>query len=363
MARLRILTLVSVLLSALVFCLKNRKASTIAAGKGLVVDKSWLSTNKHPLIPIQDRRPPDQTFLTYPEWFLVFSPKEQAEYFRQHTSTTFPYMKHVDQLWKGYDVVYHQIKGNYPFNTGYHVMIMVIGASTTVEYGLKAWYETVVGRVTDPGNELTGEDRLDQHYIADYVSFIENTPWYEYNFNHQLKILWTGTSFFGPHFLRKLERKYFLTTELLVKSGYGWLIKQGTKVSYEPALLNTTVVIDRLPEDLKSLPQVRNVRQLKNGWYLVDLPRYANFKLAVGRLASQGVVFKEIAGNNSAIMLTVLSNKPIYDNREVKAIFTQPIVTKAGLNRIALVTRVENLSSVVRSIKQTGGPIEHIYDY
>jgi hypothetical protein len=266
-------------------------------------------------------------------------------------------------LWKGYDVVYHQIKGNYPFNTGYHVMIMVIGVSTTVEYGLKAWYETVAGRVTDPGNELTGEDRFDQHYTADYVSFIEDTPWYEYNFNHQLKNLWTETSLFGSHFLRKLERKYFLTTELLVKSGYGWLIKQGTKASYEPALLNTTVVIDRLPANLKSTPQVKNVRQLKNGWYLADLPRYANFNLPVGQLASQGIVFKEIAGNNSAIMLTVLSNKPIYDNQEVKSIFTQPIVTKAGLNRIALVTTVENLSSVVRSIKQTGGSIEHIYDY
>jgi hypothetical protein len=329
----------------------------------LVIDKSWLSTNNHPLTPARDVRPPDQTFLTYPEWFLVFSPKEQAEYFKQHTSTTFPYMKHVDQMWKGYDMVYQQIKGNYPFNTGYHVMIMVIGGSTTVEYGLKAWYETVAGRVTDLGNELTDEDRLDQHYMANYVSFIEDTPWYEYNFNHQLKNLWMGTSFFGPHFLRKFERKYFLTTELLVKSGYGWLIKQGTKASYEPALLNTAVVIDRLPEHLKSSPKIKNVRQLNSGWYLVDLPRYADFNTAVAQLAPQGVTFKEIAGNNSAIMLTALSNKPIYDTREVKAIFTQPIVTKAGLNRIALVTRVENLSWLLRILKLKGVTIEHIYDY
>ena len=32
--------------------------------------------------PVEDRRPPDQTFLTYPEWFLVFSPAEYAAHTR-----------------------------------------------------------------------------------------------------------------------------------------------------------------------------------------------------------------------------------------------------------------------------------------
>src|ERR1700748_3227420 len=131
MKRLRILTMISVLLSVIVFVIKNRVPATIPAGQGLLVPKTWLITNPHPLTPQKDVRPPDQTFLTYPEWFLVFSPAEQADYFRMHTSTTFPYMKHVDQMWGGYGVVYDQIKGNFHFNTGYHVMIIVIAGSTT----------------------------------------------------------------------------------------------------------------------------------------------------------------------------------------------------------------------------------------
>src|SRR5580698_489357 len=133
MARLRILTLISVLFAVVTWYLRNMKPLTIPAGKGLVVDKAWLKNDPHPMIAAKDQRPPDQTFLTYPEWFLVFSPAEQADYFNTNTSTTFPYLKHVDQMWKGYQVVYDQIKGNYKFNTGYHAMIVVIAGSTTVE--------------------------------------------------------------------------------------------------------------------------------------------------------------------------------------------------------------------------------------
>lgn len=362
MARLRILTLISVLLSIVVFLLKNRQPSTIPAGNGLVVNKSWLQTNRHPLIPIKDVRPPDQTFLTFPEWYLVFSPAEQATYFEKHTSTTFPYLKHVDQVWQSYGVVYHQIKGNFPFNGGYHVMIMVIAGSTTVEYGIKSWYETIAGRVTET-NDLTPEDRFDHTYMDSYVRFIEDTPWYEYNFNNDLKKLWTATPLTGSHLLRKLERRYFLTTELLVKSGYGWLIKQGTKASYEPALLNTKVVANHLPENANTFTEIKNIKALKNGEAMFDLPRYADFNLAVAHLAANGVTFKEIAGNTSAIMLTILTDKPLKPDSRYTTLFTQPIATTPQVKRIALVTRVADLSVTVNMLRQQDILVEHIFDY
>lgn len=335
------------------------------AGKGLLVDKAWLSINKHPLTPQAAVRPPDQTFLTYPEWFLVFSPAEQADYFKTHTSTTFPYLKHVDQMWGGYGVMYDQIKGNFPFNTGYHVMIWVIAGSTTVEYGIKSFYETVIGRVTDisPNEEMTAEDKFNADYEYSYVKFIEALPWYEYDFSHQLKMLWSSTSFSGPHLLRKLERRYYLTTELLVKSGYGWLIGLGTKSAYETASLQTAVMMDRLPTGLDTTGFMHNVKVLPNGMVLANLPRYAEFNTAVNKLAENGVGFTEIAGNKSAIMLTVLTDRPLNVTGNYKILFTQPIFTKPGLSRVAIVTTVGNLSSLVRTLKLKGVTIEHIYDY
>jgi len=365
MKRLRILTIIALVLAIVVFTIKNQTPSTIPAGKGLLVNKAWMTTSPRSLTPQKDIRPPDQTFLTYPEWFLVFSPDEQAGYFKTHTSTQFPYLKHIDQFWKGYDVVYHQLKGNYKFNTGYHVMIMVIGVSTTVEYGAKSFYETIIGRITDtkPGQQLTDEDQFNAAYMAGYVSFIKDSPWYEFDFNHQLKELWANTSLFGPDMLRKWERKYYLTTELMVKSGYGWLIKLGTQSAYDTALLNTAVIVDKLPTDMNNFPEIKNIRQLPGGAVSIDLPRYAKFNPAACKLAASGIHFKEIAGNKGAIMLTVLTSRKLIADTDIKVLFTQPIETYPGLNRVAFVTTVSDLNTTVKKLLDSKTVIEHIYDY
>jgi hypothetical protein len=363
MGRLRKLTLISILLAVIVFCIKNRKPSIIVPAKGLLINKSWLVTNPHPFTPAADVRPPDQTFLTYPEWFLVFSPAEQADYFKTHTSTTFPYMKHVDQMWKGYDVMYNQIKGNFPFNTGYHVMIWVIAGSTTVEYSCKSFYETIIGRITDtPPGDLCDEDKLNAAYLQDYTAFINDLPWYQYDFNKQLKQLWTSTPIFGLHPLRKLERRYYLTTELMVKSGYGWLIGLGTKQTYGTASLNTAVVFT-VSEGVKGFASAVAPKKINDSLWLMNLPRYNRFNPAATALAENGVVFKEIAGNISAIILTVLTRQPFGQAPNYAVLLTQPIITKPGLNRVALATPVANLSIVLTLLHNRHIAVEHVYDY
>lgn len=365
MRRLRISTLLSVLLAIVVFTIKNRQPSTQRMGKGLIVNKSWLTNNSRPLIPTKDVRPPDQTFLTYPEWFLVFSPAEQADYFKTHTSTSFPYMKHIDQVWGGYSVIYDQIKGNFPFNTGYHVMIWVIAGSTTIEYAIKSFYETIIGRLTDtsPGADMAAEDKFNADYEYSYLKFIEDLPWYEYNFNHQLKVLWGDVPFSGKHLLRGLERRYYLTTELLIKSAYGKLIKMATKSAYGTAALNTTVVTDKLPMDLTALDSNAGGKPLPNGNIQLNMPRYARFVQAATAVAMRKVNFVEIAGNRGAIMLTVLTNKPVPTQANIQVLFKQPLFTKPGTNRVALVTTVAHLSEVIAQLHEDQIPIEHIYDY
>jgi len=358
------LTLVALLLAIITFTVKNSNPSTVPEGKGLLVDKAWLTNNTDAITPQKDVRPPDQTFLTYPEWFLVFSPAEQADYLSTRTSTTFPYLKHVAQLWEGYGVVYDQIKGNYSFNTGYHTMIMVIAGSTTIEYGAKSFYETIIGRVTDTkaNEKMTEEDKFNSQYEQSYVKFIEALPWYEYDFKHQLTSLWSNTPLKGPHLLRKLERRYYLTTELLVKSGYGWLIGLGTKSAYETASLQTAVVLDKPKAELDS-NGIGSFKILPDGRVVANLPRYAQFKSAVAYLAEKEVLFNEIAGNKGAIMLTVFTTRPLIASSYYKCLFTQPIITKPGLSRIAVVTTVKNLSSVVKLLLAHQVTIEHIFDY
>lgn len=344
MKRLYLLTLLSIGLAACVFFFKKRNPSTIAAGEGLVIKKEWLLQNSNPSTPKKDCRPADQTFLTFPEWYLVFSPEEQAHYFKQHTATSFPFMSHTAQIWESYTIVNDQIKDNFPTNTGYHFMICVIGSSASVEYSIKACYETIVGRLTDTYEVKTEEDKFNSKFTQDYVDFIKDRPWYEFDFKSRLKTLCTSTSIFGDNFLRKTERKYILSSELLVKYVYGKLIGLGTKSVYDEAIPSTAVLLEN-----DSLQQ---------------LPRYDKFANAIVSLAKNGHSFKEIAGNRSAILLTVLvptSNHTSFDNTQT--VFTQPLSSHPTTLRIALAVPVASLSKLLLQLSNEPIKIEHVFDF
>ncbi len=361
MNRLRLLTLVVMILAIATWYLKQDDSLTVTEASGLVVDASWMVPLDNPLTPESYRRPPDQTFLTYPEWFLVHSPAEMAESFRAQTSTGFPYKEHVSQIWGSYTVINDQINETFPYNDEYHMMIKVIGVSSTIEYWLRQVYEVVIGRLTDTEKPITAEDQFNQQYIHDYVTFIHEKPWYLYDFNAQLKKLWSDTPLWGDHMFRKLERRYILTSELLVKSAYGYLIGVGTKELYGTAASTTAVVVNNLNQAQLSDHNV--VESYSDTKHLVELPRYRPFKQAAINIAKAGGEFEEIAGNNSAILLTVLTGQEWNDDTKTKVIFNQPLPSNPELNRLAIVTPVPYLHELLLRLDDSGTEIEHLYDF
>lgn len=366
MKRLYILTILSFISACIIYSCKGIKTSTIPAGKGLVIEKSWLVNADSIQTPIKDRRPPDQTFLTYPEWFLVFSSAEQVEYFKTHSATHFPYLTHTHQIWKSYSIVKDQIKGNFKYNFGYHAMIKVIGISTTLEYGFKSIYEKSVGRLTDLGNKgyLTPEDTFYQKYISEYVDFIKIRPWYEFNFIKRLPQLWK-TPLIGKHPIRKIERKLFLTSELLIKTIYGFVIKLGTKAAYDEALPSTIVMVNKLPATgLEKLTKLKIEKMYPDSSALISIPRYDEFNSYVTELALRDVSFKEIAGNTTAILLSVIvpSNQQIsFDSTQT--IFTQSISSAPENKRIAFAVQIKDLNNVLKQLNRSNISIEHVFDF
>lgn len=359
MKRLRILTILTLITSSILYISKKMN-TTEAAGKGLVIKKEWLTINQNPLTPQKDVRPADQTFLTFPEWFLVFSPEEQANYFKKNTASSFPFMSHVKQFWASYRIINQQIKDNFPSNKGYHLMILVIGCSTTVEYSMKALYETIVGRLTDTKEVITEEDKFNAKFTQDYVDFIREKPWYEFDFKSRLKTLWFETSFFDDNFLRKIDRKYLLTSELLVKWGYGKLIGLGTKQVYDEVLPTTAVVLNS-----SSINHGLKVeKQFDDNAVLVYLPRYHQFNQAITDLATKGLSFKEIAGNNSAILLTVLVPRSQETKfTDAQTVFTQIVSSDLNMKRIALAIPVGQLDKLLVQLVNEKVTIEHVFDY
>jgi hypothetical protein len=343
----------------------------------VVAALSWASLPaSSPPAPVVEapERTPDQTYLTFPEWYLVFSPEEIATYMVDRPPSGFPYLGHVDQFWQGYGAVIDETAGRYPLNVGYHVMVLVIGVSTTVEYAIHAGYETLVGRVTEqlshgtPGQHgfaLSPEDAYAAKVARDYVDFIEVTPWYVFDFRSALRGLFTDVPLDGPGMVRKWERRYALTTEYLLKALYADLIGAAAGASYVPPVSLTRTRVDRLPAELAGLWPAAEGTTAREG-VTVMLPRYQGFTDASLRLARAGVQFIEIAGNTDArgdaIVLSVL----VADDHFVpppasEVLFEQPLLTAPPKRRVVLRSAIGALGYVLRELDVSVERLEHVF--
>jgi hypothetical protein len=314
-------------------------------------------------VPPDQRRSVEQTFLTYPEWFLVHSPAEYAAMAESRPAHEFPFARHIGQLWSSYGaVIGEQRRQHYPANPGYHVMIGVIATSTSAEYAIRWGYENTVGRISwATASGLTPEDRYGAAAARDYVAFIRKQPWYLFDFGRRLAGLWTEVPATGPDMIRKWERRFALSTEYAIKGVYGKLIGFATGAAYDPALPTTEVVADRVPD---SLPEgVRLLRRLDDGRALLELPRYEAFKDAAGELAGQGVRLVDIAGNDTVILVTVQASAARSFGGEARVLFEQAIITEPGRKRVGLVLPVGKLSDFLRTAGSEDIAVEHIYDY
>lgn len=312
-----------------------------------------------------DRRGEEQTFLTFPEWFLVFSPAEYAEFVRTHNPDEFCFWGHIGQLWSSYGQVIHQTRTrNEPTNWGYHVMIMVIGVSTTAEYAIRSAYEQLIGRISGAlSGGRTAEDDFAARVAQEYVDFIRVRPWYEFDFTARLKRLWTQTSLLGPHAFRKLERRYALTTEYLVKAVYGKIIEKATHTAYEKPIVTTSVVVSPWPACERVPPDVAWVSQPIEDEALLALPRYQDFMAPATALANCGADFKEIAGNRRVILVSALGPLGQAPPSDTEVMIRQPIITQPGKEREVLVIPVTKLAAVLRELSAQGLTLEHIFDY
>ena len=317
-----------------------------------------------PITPAEHHRSPEQTFLTFPEWYLVHSPAEYAAYLQEteHPSR-FPVFAHIGQFWQAYATVTDETRA-YPFNAGYHLMISVIGASTTVEYGMKGLYEHTVGRLSEAtrtGSGLTPEERLAAKAAQDYVEFIRVDPWYLFDFKSPLTQLWQ-LPISGPNTIRRLERRFALTCEYLVKEGYARLIKLATRSIYEAPKPVTAVVLDRMPSAHQAHPELK-VLKVAGNEIIATIPRYEAFTDYSRWLAAEGVSFQEIAGNRGEVVVSLLV--PLGYRSPVPAarvLFSQPILTRANQQRVVLAVPVGQLSDQLR-MENDSIRVEHVYDF
>ena len=308
--------------------------------------------------PDADRRPADQTYLTVPNGFWSSVLKNMHARLRRRAGRRVPFLSPGTSASSGRAIAMSRPKcAPLPANGGYHVMIAVIGVSTTVEYALKGIYEGVVGRFTELVSDgaNTPEDKLGAKVAQDYVDFIKVRPWYEFDFLTPARQLWGLPA--GGNILRRWERRYVLTSEYLVKAGYAELIEAGTRSSYDVPI-ERTIAIMRAPAGVALPPDTQVLAQDGTRW-LIDAPRRQAFQDTAIPLARQGAEFEEIAGNRSEILVTIVASRPPPPGGRV--IYTQPILTQLGLTRFAVAYPIQRLAGVLREMPSAN--IEHLYDY
>ena len=311
-------------------------------------------------------RPESKTYLTLPEWYIVYSTDEYADYIADNSSSDFPYFRAVGQYWQSYVDVCNEIRGRYPFNGDSQFTLAFIGISFTAENMLKGAYEGTIGRFTDwISSEAPTEEEVYAAQVAqEYGEFMHMTPWYFFPFKEKLNGLWNETSLWGPDPIRKWERKLALTVEYGGKILYGSLTNLGAQATYGGAdvekihAVTEGVTETLLSQDLEIAREIDDQRQL------IRVTRFEYFSDHLPGLLESGVRFEEIAGNRE-ILFTILGPQEADYNFEYgDFLFELPILTKPGQTRAAVKLQVADMPQFFEELKRREDvSFEHMYDY
>jgi hypothetical protein len=312
-------------------------------------------------------RSEEQTYLTLPEWYIVYSADEYAAFIAHNPPSHFPYFTAIGQYWQSYYDVCAITRDKYPFNGRYHTILSVIGVSFTLENLVKGVYENTVGRVTEwlSSDALTPEDAYAQQVAKEYGDFIHTIPWFEFPFREKLTGLWAETGLWGPNLIRKWERKFALSLEYGGKALYARLIKGGNEASFTPQDVEIQVWTEGLSDEtLVQEPDVSIVKPVEAEADIVMMPRYEAFTETVPRLVAEGVQFEEIAGNDEILITVIAPENWDYNLEAGEALFDMPVLSQGGLKRVAVKVPVKSLHIVLTAVADNDDlKLEHIYDY
>lgn len=310
-------------------------------------------------------RTEETTYITFPEWYLVFNPQEYAAFLSKNLPSGFRYFSSVTQAWGSYCRVYGIATRNYPPNPGNQVVEAVIVTSFSVENIIKGVYENTFGRISEwlGSNERTEEDNYAAAVATEYGTFIPTRPWYEFPFGQKLSGLWKETPLFGRHLLRKWERKFFLSLEYGVKDVYARLIGIGTHTAYGVAETEVYAHVKNAPASIFGDQRIRKIRDLGNNSYIITLPHYQGFTDTAPTLARTGLQFLDIAGNDEILMSVIAPRAWKYDISKANVLFKMDLMTTGESERLVIQMPVRSLCDSLRTLETESVRIEHLFDY
>ena len=311
------------------------------------------------------RRPLDNTYFTFPEWYIVYSFEDFGHFLDHSSESRFGYLRHILGFWQSFCTINRAMPPATASRFDVKTMIYVIGISYSTEYAVKGLYENTIGRVFEwiRGTRLTPQDEYARAVLQDYAAFLYTVPWFKYPFREKLDGL-EAISAPTPSRLRSWERDFALGTEYFLKIGYAHAIQSTLDAANDDEPRDIMFVVATLPpEVLAAEPRLAPVRTLSPDWQLVQAPRYKALTEILNRLLDGGHRLAEIAGNQD-ILITVIAPKDAkLDIADTAELFSLDLDAKPGFRRAGLRARIDRLVEIKRALASKGVSLEHFYDY
>ncbi|MGQ3049352.1 MAG: hypothetical protein ACT6Q8_07595 [Niveispirillum sp.] len=307
-------------------------------------------------------RPALDTYLSYPEWYIVHAYEDFAHTLSVGDESAFAYGRSVATYWSTLCHLnrFSSAKGEATFNV--KAMLYTIGHSFALEMGAKAAYENTLGALSEwiRGPEKTEQDRLSAEMAADYVGFLYLKPWYMYDFTAWADKLSALPTDAPPSPLRSWERKIGIGLELRAKAAYAGMI--GAAAAAGGEVPRTTLSIIRFTTG--DLPPATTLeKDLGDGELLIRTARYRPLTDIMRQIALAGGDAVEIAGNDKGLATLIVPADYPDAKLPGTVIFTIPIAARPTMKRIGLDMALGDLGPLFRQLQADGAAVEHFYDY
>jgi hypothetical protein len=120
------------------------------------------------------RRKQDNTFFTFPEWYIVYSFEDFGRFLDRSSESHFNYLGHILGFWQSFCTINRAVPETGESRADIKTMIYVIGVSYSTEYAIKGFYENTIGRVFEwiRGSARTPQDDYARAVLQDYAAFL-----------------------------------------------------------------------------------------------------------------------------------------------------------------------------------------------
>lgn len=297
------------------------------------------------------QRAESRTLMTYPEWHIVHAYDDYARVIATGDPHDFGYLRAVAGFWTALCPLSEASAEMGGVTTDSKMTIYTIGVSFTAELLAKALYEETVGRVVTVlrGEGRAALDDLSAEQAAKYAVFLQQTPWYKWDFDRDRAALSEARG----ETLRDRERALALGLEYRAKAAYARVIAGAVAGVGEDELRIRSVVAGLSPEALAGIGGVSVIEAMPEG-VLIETDRYRAFTGILGGIAGAGGEVVEIAGNDE-ILFTVISDAP-----EMAGAVHSFRRQGYGDWRHLVVLPVADLAGRLRAL---GAAVEHVHDY